>query len=115
MKILNFEKASSACLQRIAHFLSWKYGKACGEISIPISSYQNPSESCKSNQSRSKSEHGVGFWKYSSLLGLDYTSSIENCTSMTTVIDKYTREILGEPYRGKPDLRFDKGTAGRQS
>ena len=33
---------------------------------------------------------------------------------MARVIDKYTKKILGEPYRGKLDLSLDMGTrAGR--
>jgi hypothetical protein len=31
----------------------------------------------------------------------------------TTVIDKHTRKVVGEPYRGKLDVRFDEGAEGR--
>ena len=43
-----------------------------------------------------------------------YTSSVENCTSTTTVTDKPTGKVVGEPYRGKPDVRFDEGAKGMQ-
>ena len=29
--------------------------------------------------------------------------------SMTTIADKLTGKVVGEPYRGKPDVRFDEG------
>ena len=35
------------------------------------------------------------------------------CNSTTTVIDKLMGKVDGEPYRGKPDVRFDEGTKGR--
>lgn len=28
--------------------------------------------------------------------------------------DKHTGKIVGEPYRGKPDVRFDEGAEGRR-
>jgi len=28
---------------------------------------------------------------------------------MTTIADKLTGKVVGEPYRGKPDVRFDEG------
>ena len=46
------------------------------------------------------------------LLDWDYPSSAESCASTTTVADKRTGKVVGEPYRGKPDLRFDEGTKG---
>ena len=47
------------------------------------------------------------------LFGWDYyTSSVESCTSTTTVTDKPTGKVVGEPYRGKPDVRFDEGAKG---
>ena len=47
------------------------------------------------------------------LFGWGYTSSVESCTSTTTVTDKPTGKVVGEPYRGKPDVRFDEGAKGR--
>ena len=32
---------------------------------------------------------------------------------MTTIADKLTEKVVGEPYRGKPDVRFDEGAKGR--
>ncbi len=42
----------------------------------------------------------------------DYTSSFNRCTSTTTVTDKPMGKVVGEPYRGKPDVRFDEGAKG---
>jgi len=33
---------------------------------------------------------------------------------VTTIADKLTKKIVGEPYRGKPDVRFDEGAEGRR-
>ena len=33
--------------------------------------------------------------------------------STATVADKSTGKVVGEPYRGKPDVRFDEGAKGR--
>jgi hypothetical protein len=46
------------------------------------------------------------------LSGWDYTSSVKNCASTTTVTDKLMEKVVGKPYRGKPDLRFDVAGAG---
>jgi hypothetical protein len=43
------------------------------------------------------------------LFDWDYTSSVKNCTSTATVTDKHMGKVVGEPYRGKPDVRFDEG------
>ena len=43
------------------------------------------------------------------LLDWDYTSLPDGYTSTTTVTDKFTGKVVGEPYRGKPDVRFDEG------
>jgi len=32
---------------------------------------------------------------------------------MTTIAAKLTEKVVGEPYRGKPDVRFDEGAKGR--
>ena len=37
------------------------------------------------------------------------TSLPDSYTSTTTVTDKCTGKVVGEPYRGKPDVRFDEG------
>ena len=37
----------------------------------------------------------------------DYTSSPDQDASTTTVADKLTGKVVGKPYRGKPDVRFD--------
>jgi hypothetical protein len=42
-----------------------------------------------------------------------YTSLLENYTSTTTVTDKRMGKVVGEPYRGEPDVRFDEGAAGK--
>jgi hypothetical protein len=42
----------------------------------------------------------------------DYTSSHDRGASTTTVIDKLTGKVVGKPYRGKPDVRFDEGAGG---
>jgi len=42
----------------------------------------------------------------------DYTSSVDRSTSTTTVTDKLMEKVVGKPYRGKPDVRFDEGTGG---
>jgi len=31
---------------------------------------------------------------------------------MTTIADNLTEKVAGEPYRGKPDVRFDEGAKG---
>jgi hypothetical protein len=31
---------------------------------------------------------------------------------MTTIADKLAGKVVGEPYRGKPDVRFDEGAKG---
>ena len=46
------------------------------------------------------------------LSGWDYTSSVDRRTSTTTVTDKPMEKVVGKPYRGKPDLRFDEAGAG---
>ena len=46
------------------------------------------------------------------LSGWDYASSVKNCTSTTTVTDKRMGKVVGEPYRGKLDVRFDEGDEG---
>ena len=46
------------------------------------------------------------------LSGWDYTSSVDRRTSTTTVTDKPMEKVVGKPYRGKPDVRFDEGTEG---
>ena len=48
------------------------------------------------------------------LFGWDYTSSVDGCTLTTTVADKFMGKVVGEPYRGKLDVRFDEGTKGRK-
>ena len=40
------------------------------------------------------------------LFGWGYTSSVESCTSTATFTDKPTGKVVGEPYRGKPDVRL---------
>jgi len=37
---------------------------------------------------------------------------VENCVSTTTVADKLTGKVVGKPYWGKPDVRFDEGAGG---
>jgi len=32
---------------------------------------------------------------------------------MTTIADKLTGKVVGEPYRRKPDVRFGEGAKGR--
>ena len=46
------------------------------------------------------------------LFDWDYTSSVEICSSTTTVTDKHMGKVVGEPYRGKLDVRFDEGDEG---
>ena len=48
------------------------------------------------------------------LFDWDYTSSVSHCDSTATVTDKHMGKVVGEPYRGKPDVRFDEGTKGRK-
>ena len=40
------------------------------------------------------------------LFGWDYTSSVDGCTLTTTVADKFMGKVVGEPYRGKLDVRL---------
>jgi len=47
------------------------------------------------------------------LFDWDYTSLVNCCTSTTTVTDKPMGKVVGEPYRGKPDVRFDEGAEGK--
>ena len=42
-----------------------------------------------------------------------YTRSRDRCASTTTVADKHMGKVVGKPYRGKPDVRFDEGTGGK--
>jgi hypothetical protein len=49
------------------------------------------------------------------LCGWDIPVRLDHCASTTTVTDKPMGKVVGEPYRGKPDLRFDEGTKGKQS
>ena len=44
--------------------------------------------------------------------GWDYTSSRNNGVSTTTVSDKRMVNVIGKPYRGEPDVRFDEGSKG---
>ena len=41
-----------------------------------------------------------------------YTGSHDYGASTTTVADKPTGKVVGKPYRGKLDVRFDEGTGG---
>lgn len=34
------------------------------------------------------------------------------CTSTTTVADRRMGKVVGKPYWGKPDVRFDEGAGG---
>ena len=49
------------------------------------------------------------------LSGWEYTSLVDLRTSTTTVTDKPMEKVVGEPYRGKPDVRFDEGAEGKRS
>ncbi len=49
------------------------------------------------------------------LFDWDCASSADDCASTTTVTDKPMGKVVGEPYRGKPDVRFDEGTEGKQA
>ena len=49
------------------------------------------------------------------LFGWDYTSSVNGCTLTTTVTDKFMGKVIGEPYRGKLDVRFDEVTKGKKT
>jgi len=42
-----------------------------------------------------------------------YASSVRICASTTTVADNPAGKVVGEPYRGKPDVRFDEGVKGK--
>jgi len=46
------------------------------------------------------------------LSGWEYTSLVDLRTSTTTVTDKPMEKVVGKPYRGKPDLRFEVAGAG---
>ena len=46
------------------------------------------------------------------LSGWEYTSSVDIRTSTTTVTDKPMEKVVGKPYRGEPDLRFEVAGAG---
>ncbi len=46
------------------------------------------------------------------LSGWEYTSSVDLRTSTTTVTDKPMEKVVGKPYRGEPDLRFEVAGAG---
>ena len=37
---------------------------------------------------------------------------LDRCASTTTVTDKPMGKVVGEPYRGKLDVRFDEGDEG---
>jgi hypothetical protein len=41
------------------------------------------------------------------LSGWGYPSSVDWRTSTTTVTDKLMEKVVGKPYRGKLDVRFD--------
>ena len=45
----------------------------------------------------------------------DYPDSVETYTSMTTITDKLAENVVGKPYRGEPDVRFDEGIKGNYS
>lgn len=47
-----------------------------------------------------------------SLSGEDLLTSVGRGKRTTTVTDKPTRKVVGEPYRGETDVRFDEGTDG---
>ena len=42
----------------------------------------------------------------------DYSSSGDHGASTATVADKLTEKVVGKPYWGKPDVRFDEGARG---
>ena len=42
----------------------------------------------------------------------DYTSLPRSVSSTTTVTDKLAGKVVGKPYWGKPDVRFDEGAGG---
>jgi hypothetical protein len=39
---------------------------------------------------------------------------VESYASTTTVTDKRMGKVVGEPYRGEPDVRFDEGAKGKK-
>jgi len=41
--------------------------------------------------------------------GMKEHAGVQRCVSTTTVADKRTGKVVGKPYRGKPDVRFDEG------
>ncbi len=41
--------------------------------------------------------------------GWDSSSSASHGDSTATVADKHAGKVVGEPYRGTPDFRFDEG------
>ncbi len=38
---------------------------------------------------------------------------VDGCELTSTVADKPMGKVVGEPYRGKPDVRFDEGAKGK--
>ncbi len=44
--------------------------------------------------------------------GWDSSSSASHGDSTATVADKHAGKVVGEPYRGTPDFRFDEGAGG---
>ena len=46
------------------------------------------------------------------LFGWDCASLVDGCKLTSTVADKPMGKVVGEPYRGKPDVRFDEGAKG---
>jgi hypothetical protein len=45
--------------------------------------------------------------------GWDWPSSAGRGVPTVTVADKPTGKVVGEPYRGEPDVRFDERAEGR--
>jgi hypothetical protein len=43
----------------------------------------------------------------------DFVGSADRCRRTTTVTDKHTGKVVGEPERGELDFRFDEGNEER--
>lgn len=53
-------------------------------------------------------ESATTYW-----FGWGYSSLLDYATSTTKVTDKVMVNVIGKPYRGEPDVRFDEGAKGK--
>ena len=111
-KAMNMHMKVQALQSKLSHAakqsLDSKFGALNGFIRERIRNFLKRKYSDKSRAPGGSTAIYLSDWAYA-------TSLVNCCTSTTTVTDKPMGKVVGEPYRGEPDVRFDEGTKGKRS